>query len=140
MHGYIKPKYGNKANLCWRDTDSFIIYVKSEEIYRDLAVDVEKRFDISNYEVSRPLPIGKNKVRIGLMKDKFDGKIMKEFEALRPKIYRMSDKKVYSTLKVNIKHFLSTKNHQIYKYNTLRSVLLVINCFLNTNDLFGRNY
>lgn len=140
MHGYIKPKYGNKANLCWRDTDSFISYVKSEEIYRDLAVDVEKRFDISNYEVSRPLPIGKNKVRIGLMKDKFDGKIMKEFEALRPKIYRVSDKKVYSTLKVNIKHFLSTKNHQIYKYNTLRSVLLVINCFLNTNDLFGRNY
>lgn len=140
MHGYIKPKYGNKANLCWRDTDSFIIYVKSEEIYRDLAVDVEKRFDISNYEVSRPLPIGKNKVRIGLMKDKFDGKIMKEFEALRPKIYRVSDKKVYSTLKVNIKHFLSTKNHQIYKYNTWRSVLLVINCFLNTNDLFGRNY
>lgn len=140
MHGYIKPKYGNKANLCWRDTDSFIIYVKSEEIYRDLAVDVEKRFDISNYEVRRPLPIGKNKVRIGLMKDKFDGKIMKKFEALRPKIYRVSDKKVYSTLKVNIKHFLSTKNHQIYKYNTLRSVLLVINCFLNTNDLFGRNY
>ena len=140
MHGYIKPKYGNKANLCWRDTDSFISYVKSEEIYRDLAVDVEKRFDISNYEVSRPLPIGQNKVRIGLMKDKFDGKIMKEFEALRPKIYRVSDKKVYSTLKVNIKHFLSTKNHQIYKYNTLRSVLLVINCFLNTNDLFGRNY
>ena len=70
------------------------------------------------------------------MKDEFDGKIMKEFEAMRPKIYRVSDKKVYSTLKVNIKHFLSTKNHQIYKYNNLRSALLVINCLGEIIELY----
>ena len=82
LHDYIKPKYGNKANLCCTDTDSFIIHVKSEEIYGDLAGDVEKRFDTSNYEVNRPLPIGKSKIRAGLMKDELDGKIMKEIVSL----------------------------------------------------------
>ena len=43
------------------DTDSFIIYVKTEFIYKDIAEDVETRFDTSNYEIDRPLPTGKNK-------------------------------------------------------------------------------
>ena len=43
------------------DMNSFIIHVKSEHVYIDLAGDVEKRFDVSNYEVNRPLSIGKNK-------------------------------------------------------------------------------
>ena len=47
--------------------------------------DVEKRFDTSNYEVNRPLPTGKNKKKIRLMKDELRGKIMTEFVALRPK-------------------------------------------------------
>ena len=40
------------------DTDSFIIYVKSEDVYEDLAGGVKQRFDRSNYEVKRPLPRG----------------------------------------------------------------------------------
>ena len=43
------------------DTDSFIIYIKTEDFYEDIATDVEKRFDTSNYVVDRPLPTGKNK-------------------------------------------------------------------------------
>ena len=43
------------------DTDSFIINVKTEDFYEDIADDVEKRFDTSNYEVNRPLPKGKRK-------------------------------------------------------------------------------
>ena len=46
-----------------------------------------KRFDTSNYEVDRPLPKGKNKKVVGLMKDELRGKIMTEFVALRPKTY-----------------------------------------------------
>ena len=40
------------------DTDSFMIHVKSEDIYADLA-DVQKRFDTLNYEADSPQPIGK---------------------------------------------------------------------------------
>ena len=69
------------------DTDSFIIHIKTEDFYKDIADDVKKRYDTSNYEVDRPLPKGMNKKVIGLMKDELGGKIITEFVALRPKTY-----------------------------------------------------
>ena len=69
------------------DTDSLVYDIKAEDFYRDIAEDVETRFDISGYEPDRPLSIGKNKKVIGLMKDKLGGQIMKEFIGLRPKMY-----------------------------------------------------
>ena len=62
---YIKPKYQDNAILCFTDTDSFIINIKTEDFYEDIANDVKKRFDTSNYEcnsieIDRPLPIRKN--------------------------------------------------------------------------------
>ena len=45
-HDYIKPKYQEKAKLCYMDTDSFIIHIKTEDFYEDIANDVEKWFDI----------------------------------------------------------------------------------------------
>ena len=52
-------------------TDSFVIYIKMEDFYEDIADDVERSFDISNYGENdkRPLPISKNKKVIGLFKD-----------------------------------------------------------------------
>ena len=85
---YLKPKYGDKIRLCYMDTDSLIPFIKTEDFYEDIADDVEKRFDTSNYEVDRPLPKGKNKKVIGLMKDKLGGRIMKEFIALGAKLIR----------------------------------------------------
>ena len=38
------------------DTDSLIIHIKTKDFYKDIADDVEKRFDTSDYEVNRPLP------------------------------------------------------------------------------------
>ena len=55
-YDYLKPKYGDNVKLCYMDTDSFIMHIKTEHFYKDSADDVEKRFDISNYEVNRPLP------------------------------------------------------------------------------------
>ena len=69
------------------DTGSFIVYIKADDIYKDIAGDVETRFDTSNYELKRPLPKGKNKRVIGVMKDEFGGKLMKELAGLRPKTY-----------------------------------------------------
>ena len=60
-YDYMKPKYNNDVKLCYMDTDSFIMNIKTNDFYKDIANDVENRFDTSNYEVNRPLPTGKNK-------------------------------------------------------------------------------
>ena len=69
------------------DTDSFTVYIKTEDIYKNITGDVETRFDASNYELDRPWPKGKNKKAIGLMKDELGGKIMTNFVGLRARTY-----------------------------------------------------
>ena len=80
-YDYMKPKYDDNVKLCFMDTDSFIMNIKTEDFYKDVANDVERRFDTSNYEVDRPLPTGKNKKVIGLMKDELGGRIITKFVA-----------------------------------------------------------
>ena len=58
-HDYVKPKYGEKAKLCYMDMVSFIVCIKTNDIYKDIAGHVETRFDTSNYKLHRPLPEGK---------------------------------------------------------------------------------
>ena len=102
-YDYSKPKYQKNAKLCHMDTDSFIIYIKTKNVYEDISDDVEKRFDTSNYELNRPLPTGKYKKVIGLIKDELGWKIITEFAALKPKTYSYlidggnSDKKAKGT-------------------------------------------
>ena len=60
----MKPKCGNNVKLCYMNTDSFIMRIKTKVFYNYIADDVEKVFDTSNYEVNRPLPTGKNKTVI----------------------------------------------------------------------------
>ena len=55
-YDYVKPKYGEKVKLCYMDTDSFIVYIKTDDIYKDIAEDVETRCETSSYELDRPLP------------------------------------------------------------------------------------
>ena len=62
-YDYAKPKYGEKAKLCYMDTGSFIVYTKTDYIYKKIAEDVETTFDTSNYELDRSLPKEKNKKR-----------------------------------------------------------------------------
>ena len=86
---YIKPKYKHRAKQCYMDTDSFIIYIKTEDFYEDSSNDDEKWFDtsINNEEDKRPLLKGKNQKVIGLFEDELGGRIMEEFLALRAKTY-----------------------------------------------------
>ena len=86
-YGYVKPKNGKKVKLCYMDTGIFIVYIKTDDIYKDIAEDVETRFDASNYDLDRPFPKGKNKKVIELMKDEFGRKIMTKFVGLRVKTY-----------------------------------------------------
>ena len=69
------------------NTDSFIVSIKTDDIYKDLAEDSGKRFDTSNYELEKPLPKGKNKNVIGLMKDELRREMMTKFVGLRAKGY-----------------------------------------------------
>ena len=88
-YDYINPKYGGKAKLCYTDTDSFIIYIKTKDFFEDISNDVKKWFDTSNCNKNdkRPVPIDVNKIVPGLFKNDFGGKIITEFVALRAKAY-----------------------------------------------------
>ena len=118
-YDYMKPKCGDNVKLCYVDTDSFIMNIKTEDFYKDIANDVEKRFDdVSN----RPLSTGKNKKVIGLMKDELGGMIITKFLALRPKTYSYltddckKDKKAKGTKKFVIK--------RMTKFNDYKNCLL----------------
>ena len=117
-YNYMKLKYSDNVKLCYTDTDSFIINIKTKDFYKDLATDVEDRFDTSNYEVDRPLPTGKNKKVIGLMKDELGGKVVTEFVALRPKTYSYltndckEDKKTKETKKCVVKRIIKFDDYK----------------------------
>ena len=74
-----------KNQNCHMDTDSFILHVKTDNIYKDISEDFKTRCDTSNYELGKPLPEGKNKV-IGLMKNELGRKIIIKFVGLREKL------------------------------------------------------
>ena len=117
-YDYVKPKYQNNTKLCYMDTGNFIIHIKTEDVYKDIANDEEKRFGTSNYEVNRPLLKEKNKKVIGLMKDELGGKIMTEFVSLVPKTYSYlidddnTDKKAKGTKKCVIKRILKFNDYK----------------------------
>ena len=102
-YDYIKTKYGDRAKLCYTDTDSFVIYIKTEDFFEDISNDVDGWFYTSNYNENniRPLPIGKNKRVPGLFKDELGGKIMVEVVALRPRTWAhlMDDSSEHKKLK-----------------------------------------
>ena len=117
-YDYMKPKYNDNVKLCYMDTDSFKMNIKTEDFYKDVANDVEKRFDTSDYECDRPLPTGKNKKVIGLMKDELGGRIITEFVTLRPKTYSYltddfkEDKKAKGTKKCVIKRMIKFDDYK----------------------------
>ena len=117
-YDYMKPKCDNNVTLCYMDTDSFIMDMKTNDFYKDIANDVENRFDTSNYEANRPLPMGKIKKVIGLMKDELGGKIITHFVTLRPKTYSCltddgkEDKKAKGTEKCAIKKMIKFNDYK----------------------------
>ena len=115
---YVNPKYGEKTKLCCMDTDSFIVYIKTDGIYKDIAEHVETRFDTSDYELDRPLPKGKNRKVTGIMKDQFGGRIITQIAGLRATTYSYStddgseDKKSKGTRKCIIQRNVKFENYK----------------------------
>ena len=85
QYDYVKLKYGEKVKLCYMDTDSFTVYIKTDHIYKDVAEDAETRFDTSNYELDRPLSKGKNK-KINWINQRSNELIKKDFDIDRDSI------------------------------------------------------
>ena len=88
-YDYLKPMYGDKIRLCYTDTNSFIMQIKTDDFSKDISADVDKWFDTSTFNKNdnRPLEIDKNKKVLGEFKDEICGKIMTKFVALRAKAY-----------------------------------------------------
>ena len=88
-YGYLKPMYGDKIRLCYTDTDSFIMHIKTDDFYKDISANVDKWFDTSNFNKNdnKTLEIGQNKNVLGTFKDDLGGKIMTKSVDLRAKTY-----------------------------------------------------
>ena len=107
-----------------------------QKIYQDISNDVGSRFDTSAYskDLNRPLPIGKNKRVLGMMKDELCGKVMIHFCALRAKTYSHLDydgkeeKKAKGTKKCVIKKTI--------KFDDYRTCLFNNNPVLRTQEMF----
>ena len=114
------------------DTDSFMVYIKTEDIYSDIAKDVETRFDSSNCKLDRPLPKGTNEKIIRLIKDELGGKIMIQFATLGPKTYSYltyednKNKKAKSTKKCVVKGKLKFEDYK-YCLGAIQIVLIQLN-------------
>ena len=104
--------------MCYKVTDSFIVYIKTDDTYKDIAEDMETRFDTSNYKSDRPLSKGKNKKVIGLMKDELGEKILTKSVDLIAKTSSYltddgsEDKKPKSIKKCVIKRKLKFENYK----------------------------
>ena len=136
-YDYMKPKYGNNIKLCYMDKDSFEMNIKTNDFYKDVSSDVDNKFDTSIYEVNRPLPMGKNKKVIGLMKDELGGEIITEVITLRPKTYSYltyndkEDKKAKGSKKCVIEKMI--------KFNDYKKCLLNDEVILESQQRFISN-
>ena len=124
-YNYIKPKYRDNARLGCMDTDSFIIYIETEDLYKDIANDVNKWFDTSGYDRNhnRPLQIRINKKVLGMFKDELGRKIMTKFVAHRTRAYAfqmekgIEKKKAKGTKKCVVKKDITFETYKKALFN-----------------------
>ena len=116
-YDYVNPRYSEKAKLCYMDTKN-IVYLKTNYVYKDIAQDIETRFDNSNYESDRLLRKAKHKKVIRLMKNDLGGKVLTKIVGLRAKTYSYliddgcEDKKVKVPKKCVMKRNLKFENYE----------------------------
>ena len=134
----LKPKYGDNCRLLYTDTDSLIMEVATEDVYKDCLPDLDE-YDTSEYPKEHFLYDPKNKKVIGKMKDEMKGNPILEYVGLRPKMYSvrsLEDDKIKDAkkakgvkkyvVKKEIRHelylkVLQTKEGEKHKMNSLRS-------------------
>ena len=116
----MQPKYGRKVKLCYMD--SFVYEMETKDFYKGIAKDVKTKFGASRDPKNdyKPLPIGKSKDAVDIIKNELDGKIISEFVALRVKMYayRKIGKKVKDKRDKGTKKCGVVKNLTFDDYNT----------------------
>ena len=87
-YNYIETKYGDNAKLLFTDNDSLTYEIKTKDFYKDINLDIEERFDTSDYPTNHPFGIktGLNSKVLGMFKDEAFGKQIVEFIGLRAKL------------------------------------------------------
>ena len=85
-YNYLKARYGHKCGLVYTDTDSLILDIQTEDVYKDMK-EHSWLYDTSNYPKENPLYDGRNKKVLGKMKDECGGGVINEVVAIRPKMY-----------------------------------------------------
>src|SRR6218665_473667 len=136
-YNYILPKHAERAKLLFTDTDTLAYKIQTEDFYKDVAEDIDTRFDTSDYPVDHVSHIktGINKKFIGMFKDQAGGKQIEEFIGLRAKFYSYGmdgeDHKKCKGVKKYVvnkrithddyKDCLLTKRERLRKMNVFRS-------------------
>ena len=131
----LKEKYNDKIKLAYTDTDSFVIHVETDDLYKDLK-QINNHMDFSDYPKHYDNFDISNKKVLGKFKDEVNGKIIKEYIGLKPKMYAMDvqhddEKKTAKGVPKNIvkkemnfnmyKKTLYENTHEKVKFNTIRS-------------------
>lgn len=122
-YDYIKNKYGENAILLYTDTDSLVIYVKTENFYQDMQENLHK-FDTSNYDENNVYKITKNKSVLGRMKDEFAGKPILSFYGTGAKAYcvnleNKSERKAKGVKKYVIQNSITSEDYKDVVQNSI---------------------
>jgi hypothetical protein len=118
-YNHIRAEYGDRATLLMTDTDSLIYIIQTDDIYEDMSKH-QNLYDTSDYPSNHPAYSIINKKVLGKMKDETNGKPIKEFVGLRPKMYSIlqSDNSEKKTAKGINRSVTKKLRHQAY-YDTL---------------------
>ena len=95
-YNYLKARYGQRCDLIYTDTDSLLLHIQTDDVYKDMK-EHSWLYDTSNYHKDHPLYDARNKKVLGKMKDECGGEPIEEVVALRPKMY--SIKKAASNIR-----------------------------------------
>ena len=135
----MKPRYKDKSKLLYMDTDSFIMDIQTDDIFKDMNEMVHKWFNTSKYDkrLNRTIKHDVNKKIIGKFKDELNGMIMTEFIAIRPKVYAYryieddvikEEKRCKGTAKYIVKETIN--------FETLKQTLFNDQTFLRKQERF----
>ena len=81
FYNYLKARYGHKCELVYTDTDSLLLNIQAEDVYKDMQEN-SWLYDTSNYPKDHPLYDATNKKVLGKMKDECGGDVIKEVVAV----------------------------------------------------------
>ena len=132
----LKRKYNEHVRLAYTDTDSFVVHIKTADVYDDLK-NIANYMDLSGYDKSHKCYDNTNKKVLGKFKDECDGKIITKFIGLKPKSYAFKiyneekeEKKSKGIVKHKVKKELNYKQYEetlrdnrsdTVSFNTIRS-------------------